>query len=363
MRKWIVIMVLMPLVTGLWAQEETPEQEVGDTTIYKVVEEMPRFPGCEQLDTTIAVKAQCAQQSLLNYVYSNIVYPLEARQNGNEGQVVVNFVVEKDGSVSSPNIVKDIGGGCGLEVLRVINLMNQQGLRWTPGKMNDEVVRTRFNLPVRFKLEEAPPYTMIGADTVYTSFDEPPSFQGGDEALIAHIDEQLDYPESAADTCMIGIIDVQLLIQPDGVVRILNMTDYSNLGFDFWYEATEAATSTIGKWNVGTYEGREVPASYEISMYFEPENPACRTTIDNYQKATELANEGATLFNEGDQEQGIEKMSQAVELFPNNATFLYMRGQAYLDMNRLDEACSDLTRARDIALTDWFKDVLPIICR
>lgn len=359
MRRLALTLLVAAMTTSIYAQENVAV----DTIIYEVVEEMPRFPGCEQLDTTEVVKRQCAQQQLLNFVYGNISYPMEARLNGNEGQVVVNFVVEKDGSISNPNIVKDIGGGCGLEVLRVINLMNQAGAQWRPGMIGGEPVRARFNLPVRFRLEEAPPYTMVGADTVYTTFDQPLEFKGGDEALLTFLDEQLDYPEVGNDSCLIGTMDVQVLVEPDGKVRILNITDYANLGFDFWYAATNAATSTIGKWNAAVFEGRKVPAAYDLSMYFQPTTAACETKVEDYNKASNLMDEGLKMFEEGQEEEALAKMTEAVDMFPNDAGFLYLRGQTYLDANRLPEACQDLTRARDIALTDWFDGVLPIICR
>ena len=69
------------------------------------------------------------------------------------------------------------------------------------------------------------------------------------------------------------------------------------------------------------------------------------------------------LFGEGEQEAGLEKMTEAVTMFPKDANFLYLRGQAYLEMNRMDEACADLSQARDIALVNWFDGILPIICK
>jgi Flp pilus assembly protein TadD len=98
-------------------------------------------------------------------------------------------------------------------------------------------------------------------------------------------------------------------------------------------------------------------------MFFEPNVPACQSKVESYKRASGLMDEGLKLFEEGMEEEGLTKMTEAVELFPNDAGFLYIRGQAYLDANRLEEACQDLTRARDIALTDWFDGVLPIICR
>ncbi|MCG8329516.1 MAG: TonB family protein [Chitinophagales bacterium] len=360
MRNLFAALILMSfLTTNLIAQE------TGDTTIYKALEEMPRFPvvGCEDMDTTLAVKNQCAQQAFLSFVYSNIQYPLEARQNGNEGTVVATFVVEKNGTVTNPSIVKDIGGGTDLEVLRIINGMRQAGIQWIPGMREGNPVRAQVVLPVKFKLEEALPYVLVGNDTIYTVHEQALSFEGGDEALQTYLTERLNYPKSWEESCKLGRIELQLLIRANGDVRILDMIDYNNLGFDFWYEAVDAATSTIGKWTPAVYEGRPVAAAYNIILPFMPDENKCKDAIDTYELANQIAQEGANLYSEGETDAGIEKLSQAVEMMPENANFRLMRGQAYLDLNRFEEACEDLQIARSIALVNWYDGVLPIICK
>lgn len=120
--------------------------------IFKVVEQMPRFPGCEDLPSK-AEKDQCAQKKLLQFIYKNIKYPAIARENGVEGTVVIQFVVDSDGSIDNAKVVRDIGAQCGQEALRVVELMNSKGLNWTPGKQRGRPVKVQFNLPVKFRLE------------------------------------------------------------------------------------------------------------------------------------------------------------------------------------------------------------------
>lgn len=127
-----------------------PEPEVEE--IFKVVEEMPRFPGCEDKGSA-AEKKQCADKKMLEFIYKNIKYPAIARENGVEGTCVIQFVVEKDGAIADAKVVRDIGAQCGQEALRVVNLMNQKGLKWTPGKQRGRAVKVQFNLPVKFRLE------------------------------------------------------------------------------------------------------------------------------------------------------------------------------------------------------------------
>ncbi len=116
--------------------------------IFKVVEEMPTFPGCESISDK-AERKKCVDKKLLEFIYGNIKYPAIARENGVEGMVVITFVVEKDGSITDARIARDIGAGCGQEALRVVNMMP----KWNPGKQRGRPVRVQFNLPIRFKLE------------------------------------------------------------------------------------------------------------------------------------------------------------------------------------------------------------------
>lgn len=320
-------------------------------------------PDCEAYDTTVATKSQCAQQALLSYVYRTVQYPLEARQNGQEGTVVASFIVEKDSTISSPQIVKDVGGGTGLEVLRVVNSLAGEGVRWLPGRKDGQAVRSRFTLPVRFRLQEAPPYTFVGRDTIYTEFETPLTFQGEEGALAEFITQRLRYPTDWQDSCYVGRIEVQILVRPNGDVRILDLTDYNDLGFDFWYAAVDASTATLGQWTSATYEGRNVPAAYELILPFVPDGQGCQSAVDNYKTANQIAEEGAALFNEGDKDAGLAKLDEAVQLLPNDANLRIMRGEAYLDLSRMEEACADLRLARRIALINWYNEVLPIICK
>ena len=88
---------------------------------------------------------------MLEFIYKNIKYPPIARENGVEGTTVIRFVVDKDGSVQDPQIVRDIGAQCGQEALRVVELMNSKGLKWIPGKQRGKAVKVYFNLPVKFQ--------------------------------------------------------------------------------------------------------------------------------------------------------------------------------------------------------------------
>ena len=132
--------------------EPLPEKEPEvDKTIFISVEEMPRFPGCEDVADKNERKT-CAQKRMLEYIYKEIEYPSIARETGIEGTVVIRFYVDEQGSVKSPEILKEIGGGCAKEALRVVKKMSDLPDRWTPGKQRGRAVKVYFNLPVKYKL-------------------------------------------------------------------------------------------------------------------------------------------------------------------------------------------------------------------
>lgn len=110
------------------------EEEEDEQVIFQVVENDPEFPG--------------GLEAMYKFLAQNIKYPQLARENNITGKVYVTFVVEKDGSVSNARVLRDIGGGCGAEAIRVVKSMP----KWTPGKQRGKAVRVQYNLPVNFNL-------------------------------------------------------------------------------------------------------------------------------------------------------------------------------------------------------------------
>jgi periplasmic protein TonB len=89
------------------------------------------------------------EDALYKWLGENIKYPQIAKETNIQGTVILQFVVEKDGSITGIQIMKDIGGGCGEEAVRVVNAMP----KWKEGRQNNHPVRAQFVLPIRFVLE------------------------------------------------------------------------------------------------------------------------------------------------------------------------------------------------------------------
>ncbi len=102
---------------------------------YTWVEKMPHFSS--------------GNQELLKFMAKNIKYPEIAKRAGIEGKVILQFIVEQDGSISDINVIKGIGGGCDEEAVKVLKLTG----KWNPGKQNGKPVRVRMNIPFVFNLQ------------------------------------------------------------------------------------------------------------------------------------------------------------------------------------------------------------------
>ena len=116
--------------------------------IFRVVEDMPRFPGCEDQGLSKTEKKECSDKKMLEFIYSNLTYPEVAKKNGIEGRVILKFMVNVDGNVSKVEVLRDPGAGCGEEAERIVKMMP----RWRPGMQRGKPVKVWFTLPVSFKL-------------------------------------------------------------------------------------------------------------------------------------------------------------------------------------------------------------------
>ena len=110
-------------------------EEEATEEIFVVVEQQPEFPG--------------GMSALMKFLSDNIKYPVIAQENGIQGRVITNFVVERDGSISDVQVVRGQDPSLDREAVRVIKTMP----KWTPGQQRGKAVRVRFTLPVVFRLQ------------------------------------------------------------------------------------------------------------------------------------------------------------------------------------------------------------------
>jgi periplasmic protein TonB len=124
-----------PIVTTLSNPITEPTPTTGNDIPYSILEQQAEF--------------QDGLQALYKWLGSNIKYPTICRENGIKGKVVVRFIVEKDGSINQPQVVRSAHPSLDEEALRVVKMMP----RWKPGKQQGRAVRSYFTLPIKFELQ------------------------------------------------------------------------------------------------------------------------------------------------------------------------------------------------------------------
>lgn len=107
--------------------------------------EGPMFPGCEN-ETDYQVKKKCSHELFESFIDANIEYPDLAKANKVKGTVLVNFSIEKDGSITNIKVVEDIGAGCGEEAIRLVKMMP----KWEPGTRNGRPIKVDFTISINF---------------------------------------------------------------------------------------------------------------------------------------------------------------------------------------------------------------------
>ena len=135
--KRLILMSLMAIccLTTVLAQKTVVSQKDQKEEPFNVVEDMPAFPG--------------GMEAMIEYLSSNIKYPADAQKQKVDGRVLVNFVVEKDGSITEVKVVKPGFPSLDAEAVRVVKAMP----KWKPGYQKGQAVRVQFTMPINFSLK------------------------------------------------------------------------------------------------------------------------------------------------------------------------------------------------------------------
>ncbi|MFB6318257.1 TonB family protein [Saccharicrinis sp. FJH54] len=129
-----------PVTTTLQQDDKQP--------VFQVVEKMPEYPG--------------GAKAMMEFLSKNINYPPEARKNGIQGRVYVNFIINRKGEVSNVKIIRGVDPELDAEALRVVKSMPD----WTPGEQRGKAVNVAYNLPINFALGEGKKEVTDGANVV-----------------------------------------------------------------------------------------------------------------------------------------------------------------------------------------------------
>lgn len=208
----LVTMFILPCVsvakTSMLSGESM--QVYGEVALKDSTEQMPTFPG-----------------NINSFLQDNIKYPNEAFSKNVEGKVVVDFVVDKDGSIINAKVIEGVEKSLDAEALRVVRLMP----KWIPGRQKGELVKVRYFVPVVFRI---PRIASMQESVVFKrdnkfeyshrskedSLSAPPQFPGGVSALIDFIAKKTKYPKGSIENQTRGYyVEIGFTIDSNGEVQ------------------------------------------------------------------------------------------------------------------------------------------------
>ena len=215
-----------------------------DEQVFTVVEKMPSFPG--------------GDAELLKYIATNIKYPKESQDNGEQGRVICSFIVGRDGSVNNPEVLRGVTPLLNEEAVRVINTMP----RWNPGMQRGKAVAVKYTVPITFRLKS--PVEETKEETL-TVVDVMPQYPGGDHELLKFIAQSIKYPMEAQEAGMQGRVICSFVVDKKGNIvepKIIRGIDPS---------LDAEALRVIGmmpRWTPGRQDGKAVRVLYTVPITF-----------------------------------------------------------------------------------------------
>lgn len=242
--------------------------------IYNISDHQPQFPG--------------GQAAFAKFLHSNVKYPSDAKEAHVQGRAIVQFVVEKDGSLSGVKLVHNPGMDLGAEAVRVLKLSP----KWEPGTQKGKTVKVMFTVPVNFALDNSkvvpvqpnvllsPPLAQnIPAPKpiqdvqlvpppdarVYNAVETQPTFPGGDEGLATFLIHNVKYPAIAKENGVQGKVYLRYIVEPDG--SLSNMKIVREPGSGLGDEAVRVLNLSP-KWNPGIQKGQKVRVQFTMPINF-----------------------------------------------------------------------------------------------
>lgn len=222
--------------------ETTPPPST-DEEVFEYTDNMPAFPG--------------GMNEMMKWLSDNVVYPKEAVDKNIQGRVMIRFIVEKNGSISSTKVVHSVNELLDAEALRVVNAMP----KWEPGTKNNKAVRVRFTLPIQFRLsgnsEEG---------KVYEKLDEMPSFPGGPKAMMKWLSDNINYPKEDQGNIQ-GRVIVSYIVEADGTITNAKVVKSLHELFD---KEALRVVNAMPKWNPGKLkDGTAVRTKFTTPVLFK----------------------------------------------------------------------------------------------
>ena len=229
-----------------YAQTDTADK------VFSFVEQMPEFPG--------------GDSALFSFIAHNTKYPKYERDNNIQGKVLLQFVVNIDGSVKDIQVIKPASMGLNMEAVRVAKLLP----KFKPGYHLGNPVKVFFNLPVVFKITEPPKDSLTlkmtpNAEGVYTYVGINPYFPGGDAALLHFLQQNIYYPNKARNKNIQGRVLVRFTVMEDGSTSDVHVIKSLDPNLDA--EAVRVV-KLLPKFIPGYVQGKAVKVYFNLPIVF-----------------------------------------------------------------------------------------------
>jgi len=267
LRKMSIIPVALVAMYLFACHAGSQSEADSEIVTFDLVTEKPLFNGMS------------ADEGFREWVASNTNYPPVAQEHGITGRIFVEFVIEKDGSVSNVKILRGVDPLLDNEALRVINASPN----WTPGKQGRKKVRVKYTFPFYFQLSEQTPAmattnaeakTVSGGDEeifLFALVGEKPLFNNMDaeKGFRDYVYSKTVYPQEAQENGVTGRVYVDFIIDTDGSVTNVKLMHGADPLLDA--EALRVISSSP-KWTPGKHDGKEVKVKYVFPFYFQLNN-------------------------------------------------------------------------------------------
>ena len=233
---------------------EAAESRAVEGEEFQIVEQMPEFPG--------------GMGECMKWLGQNIKYPAEAIEKEIQGRVILQIIVEKDGTITNAVVAKGVHPLLDNEALRVIN----QSPKWEPGKQNGEAVRVKYTLPVLFKLndkasENASKEEQNNPDEngVYQVCEEMPEFPGGMQECMKWLGKNIKYPTEAIEKGIQGRVILQMVVEKDGSITNAKVVRSVDPLLD---KEALRVINLSPKWTPAKHKGEAVKVRYTLPVMF-----------------------------------------------------------------------------------------------
>lgn len=309
MKDILSILLLLLLAFNMDAQSNDMKYHDGDD-VFKVTEQMPLFPGCEE-SADSRKKQRCSHNKMMKYIESNLIYPETAKKQKVEGRAILQFIVQKDGTLTEIKCIRNPGAGTGEAAMDILHKMNEEGIVWSPAKQRGKPVHLQYTLPVSFRLDKKEDEAMLAAflgkdvkgsnpngmptlppppppppapeEEVFKVVEQMPRFPGCEdqklddqvlnkcarEKMTEYIYANLVYPKIAKDNKIEGRAIIQAVINKKGKVENVRIVRDPGAGCG---EAAKQVFEDMNDkmtWKPGKQRGRPVRVLITIPVKFE----------------------------------------------------------------------------------------------